>query len=149
MPHKLRKSRKKRGSRTVGWGIVGQHRGGGQRGGHGNAGRHKHLWSYVLRHEPDYFKKKGFFSHRADRANVANVGQLEELARKLESVPEKGEIPFLDLDKMGYDKLLGRGTIRRPFSVRVKSHSESATRKLKEVGGEIVSEVTSSKGNSP
>jgi large subunit ribosomal protein L15 len=150
MPHKLRKSRKKRGTRTVGWGIVGQHRGGGQRGGHGKAGRRKHLWSYILRYEPDYFKKKGFFSFRK-KATVANVGDLEGLAKKFgeENLPKRGETPFLDLDKMGYDKLLGSGLVGRPFSVRVKSHSELAARKLKEAGGTIISEVDLTKSKSP
>jgi large subunit ribosomal protein L15 len=108
------------------------------------------LWSWVLRYEPDYFKKKGFFSHKGGRVNVVNVGELEGLAKKLgeESTLERGEMPFLDLDKMGYDKLLGRGNIQRPLSIRVKSHSESAVKKLEEVGGKIVSEVTSTKGKS-
>ncbi|MEM3816270.1 MAG: 50S ribosomal protein L15, partial [Candidatus Bathyarchaeia archaeon] len=61
MPHSLRKIRKKRGSRTCGYGRVGQHRKSGSKG-ERRAGRHKHLWSWVLRYEPDYFGYKGFTS---------------------------------------------------------------------------------------
>ncbi|MEM3921728.1 MAG: 50S ribosomal protein L15, partial [Nitrososphaerota archaeon] len=52
-----RKSRKRRGSRTCGWGQIGQHRKSGSRGGHGHAGMHKHKWTWVLKHDPDYFGK--------------------------------------------------------------------------------------------
>lgn len=87
MPHKLRKTRKKRGTRTVGWGRVGQHRKGGQKG-ETRSGRHKHLWSYVLRYDPDYFSKKGFYSPNRRKANAVNIGELEDLATKLSA--EKG-----------------------------------------------------------
>ena len=83
MPTRLRKIRKKRGSRTVGYGRIGQHRGVGQRGGHGKAGRRKHLWSYVLRYEPDYFEKKGFRSPRRLEPNVINVGDIDEEVTRL------------------------------------------------------------------
>ncbi|HEW93674.1 MAG TPA: 50S ribosomal protein L15, partial [Thermoprotei archaeon] len=35
MPHRYRKTRWQRGSRTYGWGRVGQHRKSGSRGGYG------------------------------------------------------------------------------------------------------------------
>ena len=46
LPTRTRKSRKYRGSRTHGYGQIGQHRHSGSRGGHGNAGLHKHKWSW-------------------------------------------------------------------------------------------------------
>ena len=48
MPHKARKVRKQRGSRTHGWGQIGQHRSRGGRGGTGKAGLDKHKWTYVI-----------------------------------------------------------------------------------------------------
>jgi len=141
MPHKLRKTRKKRGTRTVGWGRVGQHRKTGQKGGHGKAGRHKHLWSYVLRYEPDYFSKKGFYSSQRKKVNAVNIGKLEELATRLSAekgLEEKEGMAFLDLDKLGYNKLLGMGNVTIPFSIKVASYSESAAKKVKEAGGKLV-----------
>lgn len=140
MPHKLRKARKKRGTRTVGWGRVGQHRKTGQKG-RRKAGRRKHLWSYVLRYEPDYFLKKGFHSARQKNANVINVGQLEELARRLsseEGLEERNGLVHLDLCRLGYSKLLGFGKTSKPFSVEAPSHSESAARKVEEAGGRLI-----------
>lgn len=140
MTRKLRKIRKKRGSRTQGYGRVGQHRGGGQRGGHGKAGLHKHKWSYTLKHEPDYFKKDRFKSPRGRKEdNIINLKELEEIASKLTPRRKKRKVKVLiDLEEMGYDKLLGEGKITIPVSVKVPSVSETALRKIEEAGGEVL-----------
>jgi len=137
---KLRKIRKKRGSRTQGYGRVGQHRGGGQRGGHGKAGLHKHKWSYTLKHEPDYFKKDRFKSPTGRKEdNIVNLKELEEIASKLTPRRKKRNVKVLiDLEEMGYDKLLGEGKITIPVSVKVPSVSETALRKIEEAGGEVL-----------
>lgn len=143
MPHKLRKVRKMRASRTHGYGQVGQHRK-GSKGGR-KAGRHKHGWTYVIKHEPNYFGKKGFTSQKAlsRKINVINVEELDELADKLaveKKLERKGKKVFLDLDKLGYDKLLGRGKVNKPMLVKVESHSGVAAKKIEEAGGRIVKE---------
>ncbi len=142
MPHKLRKIRKKRGSRTHGFGRVGQHRGGGQRGGHGKAGFHKHKWTYVIKYEPDYFGKKGFTSPKSlkQKVNVINVGTLDELAEKLSTEKKKGKF-FIDLENLGYTKLLGAGKVTKSLIVKVRSYSKSAAEKIKEAGGQILIEA--------
>lgn len=142
MPHKLRKIRQKRGTRTVGYGRVSQHRKSGQKG-YRRAGRHKHLWSYVLRYEPDYFLKKGFHSPRRKTVSAVNVGELEELATKLASetsLSTHDGLTVLDLTKLGYDKLLGTGSIARPFAIKVTSHSKAAAEKVEAAGGKLITE---------
>ncbi len=142
MPHKLRKIRKKRGSRTHGYGRVGQHRGGGQRGGHGKAGFNKHKWTYVIKYEPNYFGKRGFTSPKSlkQKANVINVGTLDEIAEKLSTEKKKGKF-FIDLERRGYTKLLGAGKVTKPLIVKVAAHSKSAAEKIKEAGGQILIEA--------
>ena len=145
MPHKDRKVRKYRGSRTHGWGQIGQHRGRGGRGGTGKAGLDKHKWTYVLSHDPSYWKKKGFVSARTlgKKVNIINVGKLDDLANRLDSenkLERKKKKIFLDLETLGFDKLLGNGEIVTPMLVKVASYSESALRKLEEAGGEILKE---------
>lgn len=145
-PHKLRKTRKKRASRTHGYGRVGQHRGGGKRGGRGKAGLHKHGWTYVVKHKPDYFGKRGFTSPRSldQKIHAINVGKLEELVESLaaeERLKKKGTKLFLDLEELGYDKLLGAGKITKPILVKVVSHSEKAAKKVQEAGGQIMKEI--------
>ncbi len=138
MPHKLRKIRKKRGSRTQGYGRVGQHRKSGSKGMR-NVGRHKHLWSYVIRYEPEYFGKKGFVSPRrlGKKHNVINVGRLDEIAEKISTEKKNGNL-FIDLESLGYTKLLGTGKITKPLIVKVASCSKPAAEKIKEAGGQIL-----------
>jgi len=144
MPHKLRKTRKKRGSRTCGYGGVGQHRKSGTKG-ERRAGRHKHLWSYVIKYEPDYFGKRGFTSPKSlkRKVNPINLSQLEELIEKLsaeEKIEEKNGKLFVDLEKLGYTKLLGMGKIGKPVIIKVPAFSASAAEKIKAVGGQILKE---------
>ncbi|MCL6578725.1 MAG: 50S ribosomal protein L15 [Candidatus Bathyarchaeota archaeon] len=141
MPHKLRKIRKKRGSRTQGYGRVGQHRKSGSKG-YRKAGRHKHGWSYVIRYEPDYFEKKGFTSPKSlrQKENIINVGKLDEIAEKISTSKEKDKI-LIDLEKLGYTKLLGTGKVTKPLIVKVASYSKSAAEKIKEAGGQILIEA--------
>ncbi len=145
MPTKDRKVRKYRGSRTHGWGQVGQHRARGGRGGTGKAGLDKHKWTYVLTHDPTYWEKKGFVSTRnlGRKVTIINVGKLDDLVAKLESekkLERREKKIFLDLESLGYDKLLGMGEISKPMLVKVASYSEAASRKLEEAGGQILKE---------
>jgi len=145
LPHKDRKVRKQRGSRTHGYGQIGQHRCRGGRGGTGKAGLDKHKWSYVLRYDPTYWEKKGFVSIRTlgKKVSVINVGKLDDLVDKLDSEKKlqmKEKKIFLDLESLGYDKLLGTGEIIKAMLVKVASYSEAASRKLEEAGGQILKE---------
>lgn len=140
MPHDLRKTRKKRGSRTVGWGRVGQHRRTGGKP-YRNPGRHKALWSYVIKYDPDYYGKTGFTSPKGHRLRhtmrIVNVGALDGLADKFAVEQGEGK-SFVDLQSLGYTKLLGTGKVTKPIVVKVPAFSESAAEKVKKAGGEIV-----------
>ncbi len=137
MPHKRRKIRKTRGSRTQGYGRIGQHRKTGSKG-YRKAGRHKHLWSYVTTYAKDAFGKSGFTSPQSLKRNenIINVAKLEELASKLTT--ESGEQPTVDLTSLGYAKLLGSGKIKKALTVKVLSCSKSAAEKIKQAGGQVL-----------
>jgi large subunit ribosomal protein L15 len=141
MPHRLRKIRKKRGTRTQGWGRVAQHRRTGSKG-RRNPGRHKALWSYVIKYEPDYFSKVGFTSPQSLRhqAKTINVGTLDGIAVKL-STEKQEDKPVVDLAALGYTKLLGTGKITRPLIIKVASCSKSASEKVKNAGGQVLMEI--------
>jgi large subunit ribosomal protein L15 len=145
LPHKDRKVRKYRGSRTHGYGQIGQHRSRGGRGGTGKAGLDKHKWTYVVKHDPDYWLKKGFVSARSlgKKVKVINVGKLDDLVDRLDSekkLEKKEKKIVLDLESLGYDKLLGTGAVSKPLLVKIASYSESASKKLEEAGGQILKE---------
>jgi large subunit ribosomal protein L15 len=140
MPHKLRKTRKQRGSRYCGWGQVGQHRKAGMRGGKGNAGGHKHFWIRTVKYEPNRFRSIGFtpLSRFIPKITTINVGELEDIAQKILGTEALKSGVELDLKSLGIEKILGRGNISSAFKIRVDSASSTAEEKIKEAGGSIV-----------
>lgn len=151
MTRKLKKTSKLRGSRTFGYGRQGQHRKTSQKG-ERKAGRHKGGWTYVLRYEPDYWGKKGFRSvqslHRKVNAiNVRNLGSLVERLQAQNQLERKDGKILLDLDKLGFTKLLGGGHITGSVLVKVSSHSSSAAKKIEEAGGQILTKSTETMEN--
>ena len=141
MPHKLRKSRKQRGSRYCGWGQVGQHRKSGARGGKGKAGGRKHFWIRTVKYEPDRYRKIGFKppSSLEPRNITINIGDLEDIALQTVGLEAgEGETISLDLEALGYEKLLGRGNVRVPLEVKIPEYSSKALEKIEAAGGNIV-----------
>ncbi len=129
MPHKLRKIRKTRGSRTQGYGRIGQHRDSGSKG-HRKVGRHKHLWSLVVTSEPNYFGKNGFTSPQSinRKESTLNLQQLGEIA-------QNGTV---NLTSMGYTKLLGTGRVTKALTVTVPTCSKAAQDKIQQAGGKVI-----------
>ena len=85
MPTRLRKTRKLRGGRHMGWGQVGQHRASGHKGGLGRSGHLKHLWSTVIKEDPDHFGHES--THRPASVSIitkkwASVRDLDDLFAK-------------------------------------------------------------------
>ena len=140
MPHKLRKVRKQRGSRYMGWGQVGQHRKSGGRGGKGKAGGRKHFWIRTVKYEQERYRNIGFLPPSAKKAEATtiNVGELEDLAMKvLTDYGVKGGNE-LDLTSLGIDKVLGRGKINTALNIKVAEITMSAQEKIEEAGGSII-----------
>lgn len=140
---KRRKGRTQRGRRTYGRGCSKRGRGSGERGGTGMSGGHKHKWSYIIRYMPDYFGKHGFTRPAAVRGgvNAINVGELDENLDKLLELGvarREGDRFVVDVNKLGFDKVLGSGQVTRPLDVTAKSFVESAKRKLEEAGGKAI-----------
>jgi large subunit ribosomal protein L15 len=148
MPTRQRKVRRLRGSRTHGYGQVGQHRHSGKQGGHGAAGLHKHKWSWLVINDPDHYGRDPFKVPGARKiARWMNIGQLDDVAaargRALETGSDKSQQqdrPFaLDLSSLGVQKLLGSGSVRGAYNVKVEVFTERAKTKIEEAGGTIVS----------
>jgi large subunit ribosomal protein L15 len=148
LPTRLRKVRKQRGSRTHGYGQIGQHRHSGKQGGHGNAGLHKHKWSWLILNDPDHFRRDPFRPpswHKV--AKWANVGELSSFATGASVVvgEENGSggksSPIsIDLESRGVEKLLGGGSVTHAYHVKVASYTERAKEKLEGAGGKILTE---------
>lgn len=139
MATRFRKSRRYRGSRYCGWGQIGQHRDSGSRGGVGNAGKHKHLWIRTVIEEPDRFGHASTNSHNRNVVSQwINVRDLDSLIQEDESKKNSKGQYILDLNSLGYDKLLGGGQVSSKFEVRINRISEKAREKVEGSGGEVV-----------
>jgi len=137
-----KKSRYMRGSRTHGWGRVGQHRKSGDRGGRGRVGYSKHKWSWTVKYAPDWYGKHGFVRHPSLvlKYTTINVGELDEIS---DSLVENGlaistdDVISIDLGMLGINKLLGRGKVTKKYTISVYKASKEAIRKIEENGGKV------------
>ncbi|MCD6248204.1 MAG: uL15 family ribosomal protein [Hadesarchaea archaeon] len=139
-----RKVQKMRGSRTMGGGSVKKRRGAGHKGGRGMAGSHKHKWTTIVRSGIEYFGKRGFKSV-AKKAGIVkptiNVGELDQLLDRLiekEEVRREDGKFVVEVDKLGVEKVLGRGRVTRAMKVVAKEFSKLAKEKIEGAGGEAV-----------
>ena len=89
-----------------------------------------------------YKGKKGFIPISAKKRSrpTLNLWQLSAMVDRL--IAEKkaqltGEKVLVDLKQLGYEKLLGAGSVSKAIQVNIKC-SETAAKKLKDAGGEIV-----------
>ena len=97
MATRLRKTRRLRGGRHMGWGQVGQHRASGHKGGLGVTGFQKHHYSSLLKDEPDHY---GHESTSPPHPNItrkwASVRDLDDLFTKFGK--EEGGKKIVDLE---------------------------------------------------
>ena len=129
------------GSRTRGRGHK-KVRGAGLRGGRGNAGCHKTkriMYERVGR----VWGAHGFKRPQSvvSANNSINLKTIEENSDNWISegiATKKGKVVSVDLNKMGYDKLLGTGTTEKTYKLTVNSASAEAVEKIKSAGGEII-----------
>jgi large subunit ribosomal protein L15 len=142
-----------RGKRTHGRGKKAG-RGAGKRGGRGLAGLHKHRYIYTVKFMPDHFGRHGFKRPQKVVGSklTININDMEEhLDRFIENGVAKslkGGIVEVDLKKMGFDKLLGKGEISKKYKVIVPEASQTAISKIEEVGGSVKldEKITKSEG---
>ncbi len=136
--NKRKKFSRQRASHTHGWGSKKKHRGAGNRGGRGMAGSGKRgdAMKTLYWKDKKYFGKYGFKMKGVKKeVKAINIGDIEEnLDRFLE-----GDI--IDLGKLGYDKLLGKGKIINKFKIKAKSASGNSIERVKQAGGEVVLEI--------
>ncbi|EGG41408.1 uL15m family ribosomal protein [Candidatus Nitrosarchaeum limnium] len=137
MATRLRKTRRLRGGRHMGWGQVGQHRASGHKGGLGIAGLHKYHFSTLLKEMPDHFGHDSTHPpHPIITRKWASVRDLDDLFAKLGK--EEGGKKVIDLITAGYDKLLGGGKVSKPYTVKVPRFTATAEEKIKSAGGEVL-----------
>jgi len=146
------KKQKKRGTRTVGYGRVGQHRKTGQRVGRGKTTQlKKSMKSYYLKQkklgfpDPEWRLGKTGFKRPQDinriyRVNTLNVKDLDINLDKFteqDKATKSGNTFIIDLNEINIQKILGRGEINKKVNVSVKKASERAIEKIEAAGGKV------------
>lgn len=131
-----RKSRKQRGLWSHGWGHKKKHRGKGSRGGKGMAGSGKRADTkkptIINLYGNDYFGRHGFVVPQKKHVEAINVKDLPAL---MEQHHLTGEV---NLNSLGYGKLLASGTLPHPVKVTVERASKQAIEKVKSAGGDVI-----------
>lgn len=141
-----RKSKKRRGSRTHGWGAGKKHRGAGHRGGRGRAGVGKRGGQKVTAYLARGIKPIGRRGIRISRREVKvkpNPINLKDIEQRLDAwiarkqATKEGDVFVVDLKKLGYTRVLGEGKLTKKLKLICGKFSASAKKKIEEAGGSI------------
>jgi len=152
--YKRKKKCRYRGSTTHGGGSMKKRRGSGSRGGRGMAGTGKRAGQNKIlilkEYGPSYFGKHGFTRPSTVVATIKAIN-LDTLELKLQNYVSKNLVNVsdgvyeIDLVKLGFQKLLGRGNLTHIVKVKVPMISKAALEKVKKAGGEVIGEDVSTK----
>ena len=145
-----RKSVKLRGETTHGFGSMKKNRGAGNRGGRGMAGSGKKADQKkpVVWKNKKYFGKHGF-KKKGQKIDIVTIN-IQFLEGKLDAfekegkVSKAGDVYSIDLEKVGYNKLLGSGKATKKMKITVPYASKGSIEKIKGAGGEVTVKSTAS-----
>ncbi len=144
--NKRKKNVRQRGSKTHGWGAKKKHRGKGHQGGAGMAGTGKRADSKKpsIWKDPHYFGKYGFISKTPKvKINPINIDDIEQHLNNFISsnlVKKESDYYTIELEKLGYNKLLGDGKVSIKLRIKTPFASKTAIEKIKKAGGEVILE---------
>ena len=141
---KRKKVTRQRGSKTHGYGAMKKHRGAGNRGGRGLAGtgrkgdaKKPSIWK-----NKEYFGRYGFKKKNIKEViRPVNMVFLEENLDKLlanKKIKEENGAYSINLDDIGFNKLLGKGKITKKFRIFCNYASKKAIKEVKNTGGEVI-----------
>ncbi len=141
---KSKKTRKFRGDSSHGWGERKKHRGAGHRGGKGFAGIGKRGGQKKTKYLSKGIKPVGKHGMSKVREKPAiKVVNFNILNQKLDSWVNNGlirkekNVYVINLDALGYDKLLSAGNMNEKLDVTAKYFSKAAKEKITAAGGKV------------
>jgi large subunit ribosomal protein L15 len=138
-----KRSRIRAAKRTAGHGSKKKHRGSGHRGGFGlsNIGKRGSAKIQKITGSGGNIDlgKHGFKSLEK-KANAINLLELQSRLHlyfvKNQIIKEKN-VYFVDLGKLGYEKLLSKGQVNEKMNIKVESATQNAVDKVKAYGGSV------------
>ncbi|MFW9971777.1 MAG: uL15m family ribosomal protein [Candidatus Odinarchaeota archaeon] len=141
-----------RGTRTHGYGRVGQHRKTGQRAGRGKTTQwKKSKKSYYLKQkelgfpDPDWIMGKRGFKRPQDITRIYQVNtiNIKDLDKRIDNfvlnkkATKSGNTYIINLNEINIQKILGRGEINKAINITVNKASKKAIEKIQAAGGKI------------
>ncbi len=141
---RTKRSRIRAAKPTSGHGHKKKNRGAGHRGGRGKAGTGKHGSTKLMKltKGKEYLGKSGFKSLKKSLRTI----NLTELQSGLDSMTIKGKISKnkdvyeVDLEKLGYDKLLSKGNVNVKINIKVKLATPNAVSRIEKAGGKVLTQ---------
>ncbi|NOZ81236.1 MAG: 50S ribosomal protein L15 [DPANN group archaeon] len=137
-----KKTKKMRGTMSHGYGHKKKHRGAGSRGGRGMAGTGKRADVKKPSINPKtYFGKRGFtskkFKHPVRAITIFTVLQKLHQWASQGKVQEKQGVSIVNLEALGFNRLLAKGKVTRKLHITVSSATPGAIERVNAAGGEI------------
>lgn len=143
--YKRKKNTRMRAKTTHGYGSMKKNRGAGHRGGRGRAGSGKRgdvkkpslLWKKGHKHKG----KVGFKTYNNEKIITISISKLEQMIENLileKKATKKNDLFIINLKDIKCNKLLGTGKVRYKYEILVKYASESAIKKIEELGGKVI-----------
>ncbi len=143
---KNKKIIRQRGHKTHGWGSKKKHRGAGSRGGRGRAGIKKHKKLMFMKKNSGSksgVSKKRFSRPRKKRFKSLYQRSMKKAQRSInisDALRMAGKRKEISLKELGYEKLLARGEVSQPLTVKAAAFSDRARQKIEAAGGKALKE---------
>ncbi len=145
--HKRKKSSRMRGAKTThGYGSKKKNRGAGNRGGKGMAGTGKRADqkkpTILQLYGNAYYGKHGFHIPPAIKHDIRPTN-LEHLDLHLDHyvrqglATKEGTTYTVDLEKLGFNKLLGKGIVTHKITIKALHVTARAASKIQKAGGTV------------
>ena len=143
---RTKKTRRQRGGRSMGWGIVRDHKGAGMRGGVGNAGVTQHHWIRTVIEEKTTgkkiigkygFKRPQQFMQKYSTINVSHISESIDSLVTDGKANLEGDVYHLNLKDLGVTKLLAQGNVHKKINVTVERATQRAISKIEAAGGTV------------
>ena len=140
--HKRKKHTRAAAKTTHGWGSMKKRRGAGNRGGRGRSGS----GARGDQKKPRYWKTERFGKHgfksksRMPTMNTINLKSIEDRAETLVAggyIQAKDGGYVVDLNALGYNKLLSTGKVTKKLMITVDFATEKAVEKVSQAGGSV------------
>lgn len=142
--NKRKKDTRQRGTKWHGYGRgASHHKGAGNRGGRGRAGSGKRADQKKPSYQKEgkhYLGRIGFTSKSQVSIIATNIKELQErlesyMSQKLAT--KKGEVYTINLEDIGYNKLLATGIVKQKMNITTVFASKSVKDKIESNGGKI------------